>query len=227
MTYKALWWRQKEGQARQDAEREFAGANLYSEQAKKFQFLTAEQFAAVPLAKQAQTKIRVRDFMTDRKLIGQIELLQRQANPKLKPNFEMSKYTNAQMVSGLYSGMIFMGFFLGISFLAMLASCLMFKILSGAYSDIRRYDMLNKMGVRPQVLRRSISRELGILYLLPGLMGVIHVLFGLQLFKAMMMNPYHGIWLPFVIFLFFYLIYYLLTVWLYRGIVLPEQEIVH
>lgn len=224
--YRAADYQKKDSQARQAAERELTKIDLYSGDVKKVHFLPAAEFAAVPLAKQHQTKIRVKDFVTDRKLIGKIERMQREANPKLKTAFEMSKFTNAQLMSGMYSGMIFMGFFLGISFLAMLASCLMFKILSGAYSDIRRYAMLNKMGVRPQVLRRSISRELGVLYLLPGLMGVIHVLFGLQLFKILMLNPYQGIWLPFVIFLVFYLIYYLLTVWLYRGIVLPDQEIV-
>ncbi|MBK5514820.1 hypothetical protein JFT70_07070 [Bacillus sp. TH11] len=47
---------------------------------------------------------------------------------------------------------IFMGFFLGIAFLAMMASCLMFKILSGASKDIMRYQMLRKIGVRQELL---------------------------------------------------------------------------
>ena len=42
------------------------------------------------------------------------------------------------------SGTMFMGFFLGIAFLAMMASSLMFKILTGASRDVRRYEMLRK-----------------------------------------------------------------------------------
>ncbi|MGM2836717.1 ABC transporter permease, partial [Bacillus cereus group sp. Bce025] len=49
-----------------------------------------------------------------------------------------SKYQMYDMFYGLASGTVFMGFFLGIAFLAMMASCLMFKILSGASKDITR-----------------------------------------------------------------------------------------
>ena len=41
------------------------------------------------------------------------------------------------------AGTVFMGFFSGIAFLAMMASCLMFKILSGSSKHITRYQMLH------------------------------------------------------------------------------------
>ncbi len=41
----------------------------------------------------------------------------------------------------------------------MLASCLMFKILSGAKSDIQRYSMLEKIGARRQLLKQSIPQR--------------------------------------------------------------------
>ena len=49
-----------------------------------------------------------------------------------------------EVYNGLFSGFEFMGFFLGLAFLTMLASCLMFKILSGSKSDIARYEMLER-----------------------------------------------------------------------------------
>lgn len=62
--------------------------------------------------------------------------------------------------NGIFSGFEFMGFFLGIAFLTMLASCLMFKILSGANSDIMRYTMLRKIGARNGLLKnRSAKRS--------------------------------------------------------------------
>jgi putative ABC transport system permease protein len=63
------------------------------------------------------------------------------------------------------------------------------------------------------------------LYALPGVLGIVHVLFGLQLFKTLLISPYQGIWLPFVIFIVLYLLYYLVTVKLYESIVLPAVEI--
>lgn len=100
------------------------------------------------------------------------------------------------MMLGFVSGFEFMGFFLGIAFLTMLASTLMFKVLSGAASDKVRYEMLYKIGTRKAVLKQSIRREIGALFLLPGVLGVIDVLFGLRLFRVFLPRPYMGIWLP-------------------------------
>ncbi len=47
----------------------------------------------------------------------------------------------------------------------MLASCLMFKLLSGAFADKRRYELLRKLGVRPQLLRNAIKKEVGAIVL--------------------------------------------------------------
>ncbi|HDR4840316.1 TPA: ABC transporter permease, partial [Bacillus cereus] len=54
------------------------------------------------------------------------------------------------------SGLMFMVFFVGIAFLAIMASCLMFKVLSGASKDVARYQMLRKIVVRRELLTKSI-----------------------------------------------------------------------
>ena len=61
------------------------------------------------------------------------------------------------------------------------------------------------------------------LFLAPGILGVVHVLFGLQMFGLFMQNPYKDIWVPFTIFFVLYFIYYVLTTWLYTGIVLKKD----
>ncbi|EGP4932592.1 ABC transporter permease, partial [Enterococcus faecium] len=126
--------------------------------------------------------------------------------------------------NSIFSGFEFMGFFLGIAFLTMLASCLMFKILSGANSDIQRYTMLKKIGTRTSLLKKSIRKEIGVLFLVPGILGMIHVLFGLQMFTTLMIDPYHNLWLPFGIFIALYAIYYMVTIWLYTNIVLESNK---
>ncbi len=100
-----------------------------------------------------------------------------------------------------------MGFFLGIAFLTMLASCLMFKILSGSKSDISRYEMLEKIGAKRNLLKQSIRREIGVLFLAPGILGDTCI-FGLQMFTVLMSDPYHDIWIPFLIFFVLYFVYY-------------------
>ena len=140
-------------------------------------------------------------------------------------NLSNSKSAQYRIVSSMTSGFEFMGFFLGLAFLAMLASTLMFKVLSGANSDKPRYQMLWKVGTRKSLLKSSIAKEIGILFALPAVLGVVDVLFGLQLFKSILgMNTYDKLWIPFTIFGVLYVIYYLLTVILYQHIVLQKED---
>lgn len=140
-------------------------------------------------------------------------------------NLSNSKSAQYRLVSSMTSGFEFMGFFLGLAFLAMLASTLMFKVLSGANSDKPRYQMLWKVGTRKSLLKSSITKEIGILFALPAVLGVVDVLFGLQLFKSILgMNTYDKLWIPFTIFGVLYVIYYLLTVILYQHIILQKED---
>ena len=166
--------------------------------------------------------LRVKDFQ---KNFDNVEKLQKFAIPKGKNAEEQlnsSKAASYRLILNIASGFEFMGFFLGIAFLAMLASTLMFKVLSGANSDEPRYVMLWKMGTRTKLLKISINWEIGTLFALPAVLGVLDVLFGLQFFKSLLAHPYNKIWIPFSIFLVCYLIYYLITVKLYQNIVLKN-----
>ncbi|MBE7129445.1 FtsX-like permease family protein [Bacillus mycoides] len=135
-----------------------------------------------------------------------------------------SKYQTYNMNHGLASGLMFMGFFVGLAFLAMMASCLMFKVLSGASKDSTRYQMLRKIGVRRELLTQSIYKELFFVFLVPAIVGITHILVGMNMFGPLLIDPYFRIWLPIIIFVVVYSIYYLITVQLYKGIVLPKKD---
>ena len=151
-----------------------------------------------------------------------LEKVQLASNPAMAQVLSRTKPFSYQMILGFTSGFEFMGFFLGIAFLTMLASTLMFKVLSGAASDKMRYEMLYKIGTRRKILKQSIRHEIGVLFLLPGVLGVIDVLFGLRLFTALLPHPYVGFWVPFLIFIVLYFIYYAVTVKLYENLVLKK-----
>lgn len=191
---------------------------------KQFKFVGSSEFASLAGDATSVKMIKVKDFKKDREILYQIESAQVKANPKLQAMMEDTKPIVYQLMNQLLSGFEFMGFFLGIAFLTMLASTLMFKVLSGAQSDKKRYLMLDKIGVRTSVLKKSIKKEIGVLFALPAILGIIHVLFGLQFFKAFLANPYYNIWIPFVIFIVLYSIYYFLTVWIYEKTVLVKRK---
>ena len=195
-------------------------SNFFPNTGKEVQLVTKEKYRQLKQKPKAITLIRTKDFVHDYPRILKIERMEVKENAAAANVTNTSKANAYQMVVGYVSGFEFMGFFLGLAFLTMLASTLMFKVLSGAYNDRLRYQMLAKMGVRIKLLRRSIMMEIGALFALPGILGIIDVLFGLKLFRTLLKNPYSGLILPFTIFIILYLFYYLLTVKLYEKIVL-------
>ncbi|EOO29536.1 ABC transporter permease [Bacillus cereus VD133] len=167
---------------------------------------------------------KVDDFLTYKKEWKKIDELQLGKYKNVKEENLGSKYATYVGAYGISSGTVFMGFFLGISFLAMMASCLMFKILSGASKDITRYGMLRKIGVRRDLLTKSIYKELFLVFIFPAIVGIAHVLVGMNIFGFILVDPYFRIWVPIIIFVVIYAIYYFITVQLYKGIVLPKED---
>ncbi|QWI73039.1 ABC transporter permease (plasmid) [Bacillus mycoides] len=167
---------------------------------------------------------KVDDFLTYKKEWKKIDELQLRKYKNVKEENLQSKYAEYVDGYGVSSGTVFMGFFLGIAFLAMMASCLMFKILSGASKDITRYQMLRKIGVRRELLTKSIYKELFLVFLFPAIVGIAHVLIGMNIFGFILVDPYFRIWVPIVIFVVIYAMYYFITVQLYKGIVFPKDS---
>ncbi|WP_087716909.1 ABC transporter permease [Levilactobacillus brevis] len=187
--------------------------------------LKAQQFSRQAGKTMTVTTLRVKNMQQDQRVLKQLNQSELDRYP-LPKNMTVGSYQSFTMMNAFFGGLEFMGYFLGIAFLAMLASCLMFKILSGAPGDQRRYRMLYKIGVRQGLMRAGIAKEIGILFLIPGIMGIVDVLFGLQMFKPLMqapMSPYLGIGSTFLIFIGLYAIYYVVTLALYWRIVLPKQ----
>ena len=159
------------------------------------------------------------DYLPQLKKLNELE---KKREPKQE--YLSSRYESYSTWNIFSSGTVFMGLFLGFAFLAMMASCLMFKVLSGASNDIKRYEMLSKIGVRRSLLSRSIYVEMFLIFAFPAVIGIIHVLIGMQMFKGFLLAPYYKIWIPFAIFAVIYASYYLITVYLYKGIVLEKAK---
>lgn len=190
---------------------------------KKIHLVSPKRWLSIDGQEKFVSYINVKDFVHDFPVINQIQKQQLRENRDYKDTYLNSKPYYYSNVLGFTSAFEFMGFFLGIAFLTMLASTLMFKVLSGAASDKVRYQMLHEIGARPHLLRSSIRKEIGTLFTMPAILGIVDVLCGLQLFKTLLMSPYHNIWIPFTIFIVLYLGYYLLTVTLYEKIVLKTE----
>jgi len=110
-------------------------------------FVSDAEYNAINAKETTSVLVKTNSFKNNLATIKAISKAESQRYPALKNNIG-DKYSSYTLVNGFFSGLEFMGFFLGIAFLAMLASCLMFKILSGANSDVKRYNMLYKIGTK-------------------------------------------------------------------------------
>lgn len=209
-----------------DIQDELRSYELPEQQEKEIRVISQSVFDQLNLPQSTLQLVQLKEFEPNLESVKALAQKNKANNPSLEnPDFvSKQKYEIYELNNSIYSGFEFMGFFLGLAFLTMLASCLMFKILSGSKNDIVRYQMLGKIGAQRNLLKQSIRREVGILFLAPGILGIVHVLFGLQMFDVFIENPYRNIWIPFIIFFSLYSVYYIITVWLYTDIVLPKNS---
>ncbi|MGX4763069.1 FtsX-like permease family protein [Holzapfeliella sp. JNUCC 72] len=186
-------------------------------------FLSQSDFDNIKANKKTSLLIKTTDFRDQLRTLQRIQILQNQktTNPGWSLIERIDLYQSQNSVLSIFQ---FIGLFLGISFLTMLASILIFKILSGAHRDKKRYEMLDKIGARSSTMTKSIARELAVLFILPGAIGIMHMLFGLKLFENMVSNIYSRVPFPLAIFLVLYFLYYLLTLFIYRSIVLRKRK---
>lgn len=139
-------------------------------------------------------------------------------NESYRPGFTSfySVYKQSMEFGGLF---IFIGSFLGLVFLICTGSIIFFKQLSEASEEKPRYIILKKIGVNQKEIKKSISKQVLVVFLLPLLMGIMHSLFALRILDAMMGGLMTPIMITIVVYVIIYSIFYVLTVISYNNIV--------
>ena len=82
-------------------------------------------------------------------------------------NFDKESYN---FVNSIY----FIGLFLSLVFIVSVGSIMYFKCISDASKDKPRFDTLRKIGTSQEYINKSIFKQVGIFFLLPGLVAIIH-----------------------------------------------------
>ncbi len=86
----------------------------------------------------------------------------------------------------LYGGFLFVGLFLGVLFLMATALILYFKQISEGYQDHDRFIILQKVGMSPQEVRKTVATQVLIVFFLPLLVAVCHVAGSLKMVTLML-----------------------------------------
>ena len=85
-----------------------------------------------------------------------------------------------------YGAYVFIGMFIGILFLLASGSIMYYKQIIEAQEEIPRYDILKKTGMSRSEIEKSISKQLGIVFGISLLIGLLHSFFALLTYNRMM-----------------------------------------
>ena len=90
----------------------------------------------------------------------------------------------------LYSGLFFLGMFLGFLFLMGTAMIIYYKQVSEGYEDVRRFAIMRQVGMSSQEVKRSIHSQIILVFFLPLLTAVLHLSFAFPMLQKIltMMN---------------------------------------
>lgn len=129
--------------------------------------------------------------------------------------------------TGLFGGLFFLGLFMGAMFLMGTVLIIYYKQVSEGYEDAKRFDIMQKVGMSHQEVKRSIHSQVLMVFFLPLLMAIVHLCFAFPMLQKilmlMMMTNLDLILLSMagcvLVFSMFYLVIYLLTARTYYRIV--------
>ena len=109
--------------------------------------------------------------------------------------------------------MLFVGSFLGLVFLVATGSIIFFKMMTEAEDDKDKYSILYKIGVPKKEIKRTIRYQVGLIFIAPLILGLMHGTVALIAFSSLFQME---LWVPITIwmlaYVFIYIIYYFITI---------------
>ena len=126
-----------------------------------------------------------------------------------------------------FSGLFFIGIFLGLLFVTATVLIVYYKQITEGYEDKERFEIMQNVGMSHAEVRRSINSQILMVFFLPLVTAGIHVLFAFPfMFRIMMLMGLFNMKLYalctagcFLAFGVFYTAVYMLTARMYYGIV--------
>lgn len=128
---------------------------------------------------------------------------------------------------GLYGGLLFLGAFFGILFLAVTVLIIYFKQISEGYEDKAQFVILQKVGMDDEQVKATINRQVLWVFFIPLGMTILHMVFASKIMARMLQTFMLYDWQLVLmciggtcaVFALLYLIVYLLTAKVYYRIV--------
>lgn len=133
---------------------------------------------------------------------------------------------------GIYAGLLYLGILLSIMFLAATVLIIYYKQISEGYEDKKRFDIMQRVGITKEEIKKSINSQMQTIFFLPIVGAGIHICFAYSLIEKilMMLNLQNRKLFvattlgSYLIFVLFYIIVYKITSNSYYKIVSQAKK---
>ena len=98
----------------------------------------------------------------------------------------MTKITFIESSLGVSTIVLFIAIYLGIIFLIASSAILALKQLTESSDNKQRYTILRKIGADEKMINGALFKQIGIFFLMPLILAIIHSIFGIQFVLTMM-----------------------------------------
>lgn len=131
----------------------------------------------------SEEKLEVRDLVVD--IVGSV-LVEDESNgyDYARTN---SREENRGEVYALYGGFLFLGLFLGLSFLIATVLMIYYKQLSEGYEDKERFEIMQKVGLSRREIKKAIHSQILLVFFLPLVVAVIHIAFAFKMITKLLL----------------------------------------
>ncbi len=106
--------------------------------------------------------------------------------------YSITRQELADSSIGFGAMVIFLGLYLGVVFLISSGAIIALKELSESNDNKERYDVLRKIGCSEKVINRALFKQIGLFFLFPLLLAVIHSVPGISVASYMIENMGKG-----------------------------------
>lgn len=139
-----------------------------------------------------------------------------------------NRYDIAEELTQLYGGLLFLGCYIGILFLMATVLIIYYKLISEGYEDRRRFEIMMKVGMSREEVKRTIKSQILMVFFIPIAVAAIHVIVSFRIIKLIMVilslgsNMVLFVWCTLftvIVFCIIYALVYALTAKEYYNIV--------
>ena len=98
----------------------------------------------------------------------------------------MTKISIIESSVGVSTMVLFIAIYLGIIFLIASSAILALKQLTESSDNKERYMILRRIGVDEKIINRALFRQIGLFFIFPLILAIIHSIFGIQFVMTLM-----------------------------------------